>query len=93
MELRRIRTPDLLNAIYLDNYSLVDTSSKADKKIKVLIIGKIFGTTSQTEISKMDHKLLKVKRQELEEMFIQLSAAQPENIIDCIISYKLNAAA
>ena len=76
-----------------DKNGLGDTRSKADKQIKAVIIEKIFGTTSQTEISKMDHKLLKIKRQELEEMFIQLSAAQPENIIDWIISYKINAAA
>ncbi len=41
----------------------------------------------------MDHKLLKTKRLELEDMFIQLTSVQPKNIIDWIKSYKINAAA
>ncbi len=41
----------------------------------------------------MDHKLLKKKRLELEDMFAQLSAAQPENVIDWIMSYQIKAAA
>ena len=76
-----------------DKYGLGDTRSKADKQIKATIIDKIFGTTSQTEISKMNHELLKKKRLELEYMFNQLSAAQPENVIDWILSYKLKVAA
>ena len=76
-----------------DKNGLGDTRSKADKQIKAVIIEKIFGTTSQTEISKMDHKLLKTKRLELEDMFMQLTSAQPENVIDWIKSYKINAAA
>ena len=70
-----------------------DTRSKADKQIKAAIIEKIFGTTSQTEFSKMDHQLLKTKRLELEDMLIQLTSAQPENVIDWIKSYKINVAA
>ena len=41
----------------------------------------------------MDYKLLKKKRLALEDMFVQLSAAQPENIIDWVISYKIKVAA
>ena len=70
-----------------------DARSKADKQIKATIIEKVFGTTSQTEISKMDHKLLKKKRLELEDMFIHLSSAQPENVIDWVMSYQTKAAA
>jgi len=58
-----------------DKHGSGDTRSKAVKQIKATIMEKIFGTTSQTEISKMDHKLLKKKRIELEDMFIHLSAA------------------
>ena len=80
-----------------DKYGLGDTRSKADKQIKATIIEKIFATKSQTEISKMDFGTLKVKRLQLEDMFIQLSAAQPgvepENVIDWVISYHIKAAA
>ena len=70
-----------------------DARSKADKQIKATIIEKLFGTTSQTEISKMDYKLLKKKRLELEDMFIHLSSAQPENVIDWVMSYQIKVAA
>ena len=76
-----------------DKYGLGDARSKADKQIKATIIEKIFGTTSQTEISKMNHELLKKKRLELDEMFTQLSTAQPENVIDWVMSYQIKAAA
>ncbi len=76
-----------------DKYGLGDARSKADKQIKATIIEKVFGTTSQTEISKMDHKLLKKKRLELEDMFIHLSSVQPENVIDWVMSYQIKVAA
>ena len=76
-----------------DKYGLGDARSKADKQIKATIIEKIFGTKSQTEISKMDFSTLKVKRLQLEDMFIQLSTAQPENVIDWVMSYHIKAAA
>ncbi|MFW9930325.1 MAG: hypothetical protein ACFFD1_13095 [Candidatus Thorarchaeota archaeon] len=41
----------------------------------------------------MNHELLKKKRLELEDMFIQLSTAQPENVIDWVLSYQIKAAA
>ena len=44
-----------------DKNGLGDTRSKADKQIKAVIIEKIFGTTSQTEISKMDHSCSRQK--------------------------------
>ena len=76
-----------------DKYGYGDAILKADKQIKATIIDKIFGTTSQTEISKMNHELLKKKRMELNEMFTQLSTAQPENIIDWVIPHHIKAAA
>ena len=76
-----------------DKYGMGDARSKADKQIKATIIEKLFGTTSQTEISKMDYKLLKKKRLELEDMFIHLSSAQPENVIDWVMSYQIKVAA
>jgi hypothetical protein len=45
----------------------------------------------------MDFSTLKVKRLQLEDMFIQLSTAQPEgkpeNVIDWVMSYHIKAAA
>ena len=37
-----------------------------------MIIKKVFGTTSKTEIEKMDHTELNWHRQELEELFEEL---------------------
>ena len=76
-----------------DKYGFGGARSKSDKQIKATIIEKIFGTKSQTEISKMNHELLKKKRLELEEMFTQLSATQPENVIAWVMSYHIKAAA
>ncbi|MEJ2105520.1 MAG: hypothetical protein P8X47_13245, partial [Ignavibacteriaceae bacterium] len=83
---------EIISGIF-DKYGLGDARSKADKQIKATIIEKIFGTTSQTEISKMNHELLKKKRSELEELFSQLSTAQPENVIEWVMSYHIKAAA
>ena len=83
---------EIISGIF-DKYGYGDARSKADKQIKATIIDKIFGTTSQTEISKMNHELLKKKRLELEDMFTQLSTAQPENVIDWVMSYHIKAAA
>ena len=64
-----------------DKNGLGDTRLKADKQIKAVIIKNI-RYHQPTEISKLDQKLLKAKRQELEDMFVQSSPAQLENIID-----------
>lgn len=39
--------------------------SADDKKLKTMIIKRVFGTTSKTEIEKMDHTELNWRRQEL----------------------------
>ncbi len=50
-----------LSSIF-DKNGLGNERSKAGEQIKATRIEKIFGTTIQPEISKMDHKLLKAKR-------------------------------
>lgn len=60
---------------------LGDARSKADKQLKAVIIKKIFGTTSTTEIEKMDAAQLSWCRSLLEELFASLSAANPEDPI------------
>lgn len=59
--------------------------SAADKKIKTLIIQKIFGTTSKTEIEKMKPSELNYKRQELLELFENIK--DEEYPIDLIENY------
>jgi AAA domain len=53
--------------------------SADDKKIKTLIIQKIFGTTSNTEIEKLDAPKLSFKRAELEELFLELKHSDNVN--------------
>lgn len=50
--------------------------SAADKKIKTIIIQKIFGTTSKTEIEKMKPSELNYKGQESNELFEVLKAEE-----------------
>lgn len=44
-----------------------------------MIIKKVFGTTSSTEIEKMDSSQLNHCRQVLEDLFKSLSAAKPDD--------------
>lgn len=64
-----------------DENGLGDARSKVDKQLKAVIIKKIFGTTSNIEIEKMDAAQLNHCRALLEELFKSLSAAQPEDPI------------
>lgn len=64
-----------------DENGLGDARSKADKQLKAVIIKKVFGTTSTTEIEKMDAAQLSWCRSLLEELFASLSAANPEDPI------------
>ena len=59
-----------------DKNGLGDARAKADKQLKALIIEKIFGTTSQTEIEKMHFTELSCRRSELEELFSHLKDAE-----------------
>ena len=69
-----------------DKNGLGDARSKVDKQLKAVIIEKVFGTTSSTEIEKMDAHQLSHHRSQLEELFKELSAAQPEDPINFINS-------
>jgi hypothetical protein len=69
-----------IQAVFDEN-GLGDARSKADKQLKAVIIKKIFGTTSNIEIEKMDASQLNHCRALLEELFKSLSAAQPEDPI------------
>lgn len=62
-----------------DVNGLGDARSKADKQLKAVIIKKVFGTTSTTEIEKMDAAQLNYCRAVLEDLFKTLSAANPED--------------
>jgi hypothetical protein len=78
-----------ISAVF-DKYGLGDARSKADKQLKTQIIEKIFGTTSTTEIEKMQYTELNFRRQELEELFELLK--ESDNPIDIINSYKMKEA-
>ncbi|MBS4036214.1 MAG: AAA family ATPase [Ignavibacterium sp.] len=62
-----------------DENGLGDARSKADKQLKAVIIKKVFGTTSTTEIEKMDAAQLNHCRAVLDDLFKTLSAANPED--------------
>ncbi len=51
---------------------LGDPRNAADKKLKTMIIQKVFGTTSKTEIEKMEFAQLNYRRSELEELFQEM---------------------
>lgn len=70
-QLQRKIEVEKISALF-DKFGLGDARSKADKQLKTLIIEKIFGTASQTEIEKLDHVQLNHLRQLLEELFISL---------------------
>ena len=59
-------------AAVFDKNGLGDARAKADKQLKALIIEKIFGTTSHTEIEKMSFTELNHRKEELEELFKEL---------------------
>ena len=64
--------------------------AKQINSLKTSIIEKIFGTTSTTEIEKMQYTELNFRRQELEELFEMLK--ESENPMDVIASYKMKEA-
>lgn len=76
-----------------DENGLGDARSKADKQLKAVIIKKVFGTTSNTEIEKMDAAQLNHCRALLEELFKEISAAQPEDPINFVNEFDLQSAA
>lgn len=70
-------------------HNLGSPRSAADKKVKTAIIQKVFKTTSKTEIEKMLPQDLNFRRQELEELFEEIEANQPEEILSYITEYSL----
>ena len=70
-----------------DKNGLGSVQAKADKQLKANIIEKVFGTTSQTEIDKMDHSELSMRRNLLEDLFKQL--VSQEYKLEFVQSYVL----
>ncbi|MDA3860524.1 MAG: hypothetical protein PF445_04805, partial [Melioribacteraceae bacterium] len=79
-----------IHAIF-DLNGLGSPRSADDKKYKTLIIQKIFGTTSNTEIEKLDAPKLSFKRDELKELFEELKGS--DNPIETIENYGKDCAA
>ncbi len=65
--------------------------SAEEKKLKATIIQKIFGTTSKTEIERIDYKLLSHLRDDLEKLFSQLK--EREDKIEFVESFTHGKAA
>ena len=61
--------------------------------MKVAIISKVFGTTSKTEIEKMDSQILEVKRKDLTNLFAMLKSEQPEDVLSFVENFSLKSAA
>jgi len=76
-----------------DLAGLGDARSKVDKAIKVNIVQKVFGTTSSTEIEKMNSNILEVRRQDLDDLLNSIKSDEPENVTEYVKSYNLKSAA
>lgn len=78
---------------YLTSAEVLQCSPRSvdDTKMKTLITQKIFGTTSNTEIEKLDAPKLSFKRDELQELFIELK--ESKNPIETIENYRKDCAA
>lgn len=87
--LKKIETEKIEAVFELNN--LGSPRSAEEKKLKTMIIQKIFGTTSKTEIEKLDGVKLNFLRQELEEFFAEYNSQ--ENKIMFIENYKKVVAA
>ncbi len=83
---------ELIEGIF-DLNGLGDARSKADKALKVAIVQKVFGTTSKTEIEKMDSKILEVRRKDLANLFEELKTVLPDDALEFINNYRLSSAA
>jgi len=83
IQLRRKIEIEKIESVF-DLYGLGSPRSADDKKLKTIIIQKIFGTTSKTEIEKMKPEQLNYLRQSLEELFTEIKNEQPENVFEFI---------
>ena len=68
-----------------DENNLGSPRSAEDKKIKTLIIKKIYGTTSKTEIENLKPEILAFLREDLENLFKELK--ESDNPIECIENF------
>lgn len=84
-QLKRKIEVEKIEALFELN-NLGSPRSAEEKKIKTMIIQKIFGTTSKTEIEKMNYPQLNFCRSELEELFGIMKSY--EDKIDCVENYK-----
>ncbi|MBU2507594.1 MAG: ATP-binding protein [Bacteroidetes bacterium] len=75
---RKIEIEKIESLFELNN--LGSPRSAEEKKIKTMIIQKIFGTTSKTEIEKMDAAQLNFKRSELDSFFNAFSTVDDDKI-------------
>lgn len=71
---KKIETEKIEAVFELNN--LGSPRSAEEKKLKTMIIQKIFGTTSKTEIEKLDSSKLNFLRQELEEFFTEYNSRE-----------------
>ncbi len=81
-----------IEAVFDEN-GLGDARSKADKQLKAVIIKKVFGTTSKTEIEKMSAAQLLFLKEFLELLFQALKDNLPENPVEFIEAYNIEEAA
>jgi hypothetical protein len=79
---KKIETEKIEAVFELNN--LGSPRSAEEKKLKTMIIQKIFGTTSKTEIEKLDGPKLNYLRQELEDFFTEYNTREDKAaFIEC----------
>ena len=66
-------------------------TSKEDKQIKVVILERLFGSSSATEIEKMDAERLRFGRINLQRLSEQMAKVQPEERLTLVESFDLDA--
>ena len=86
---KKIETEKIEALFELNN--LGSPRSAEEKKIKATIIQKIFGTTSKTEIERMDHKLLGHLRERLKTLLEAIREA--ENVLEAVENFQVEKAA
>ena len=83
-QLRKKIEMEKTEAVFDEN-NLGSPRSAEDKKIKTLIIKKIYGTTSKTEIENLKPEILAFLREDLENLFKELK--ESDNPIECIENF------
>ena len=67
-------------------------TSKEEKKLKVIITERVFGTSSGTEIEKMDAEKLGFYRLKLEKLFEKFHNVAPETLVDYVQNFNFEKA-